>query len=230
MGKKIKNGLVKSSINKRELSEMVAVYLKEHSDEAFTLKQLFNGMKLTSHPLRMLCVDVLNELLESGYITRNRDGNIVFNGLSHTVEGTFNRTSGGRNYVDTDDGIGISIYDEDTFHALPGDRVRVAIHAKKRGAHKQHGEVIEILKRREKPFVGTLDVQHSVAFLALSSNILQNDIIIPKEKLKGAKNGEKVVVQVTDWPMSARNPVGEVVEVLGKEGDNNTEMHAILAE
>ncbi len=230
MGKKSKTGLVKSSINKRELSELVATYLKEHAGTAFTLKQLFSGLKLTSHPLRMLCVDVLNEMLDNGYITRNREGNIVYNGLSRTVEGTFNRTTGGRNYVDTDDGIGISIYDEDTYHALPGDRVRVSIHAKKRGAHKQHGEVIEILKRREKPFVGTLDVQHSVAFLLLSSNILQNDIIIPVEKLKGAKNGDKVVVQVTEWPLTARNPIGEVVDVLGKEGDNNTEMHAILAE
>ena len=230
MGKKTKNGLLKSSINKRELSELVAAYLKAHSGEAFTLKQLFNGMKLTNHPLRMLCVDVLDEMLDSGYITRNRDGNIVFNGLSRTVEGIFNRTSGGRNYVDTDGGIGISIYDEDTYHALPGDRVRVSIHAKKRGNHKQHGEVIEILKRREKPFVGTLDVQHSVAFLVLPSGILQNDIIIPIDKLKGAKSGDKVVVQVTEWPMSARNPIGEVVDVLGKEGDNNTEMHAILAE
>ena len=229
MGKK-KEGLLKSSINKRELSGMVLSYLKEHSGEKFTLKRLFSGLKLTSHPLRMLCVDVLNELLDSGDITRSRDGEIVFNGLSHMVEGTFNRTSGGRNYVDTDDGVGISIYDEDTYHALPGDRVRVGIHAKKRGTHKLHGEVVEIVKRREKPFVGVLDVQHSVAFLLLSSGILQRDIVIPADKLNGARNGQKVVVKVTGWPMDARNPIGEVVDVLGAEGDNETEMHAILAE
>ena len=132
--------------------------------------------------------------------------------------------------MDTDDGMGISIYDEDTHHALPGDRVLVGIHAKKYGNHKVHGEVIEIVKRREKPFVGTLDVQHSVAFLTIPSGILQSDIVIPVEKLKGAKNGQKVVVRVTDWPMEARNPIGEVVDVLGDAGDNNTEMHAILAE
>ncbi len=229
MGKK-KDGLLKSGINKRELTEMLMNYLQEHAGEAFTVKRLFRVLNLTNHPLKMLCMEVLNEMLDSGYITRDHDGNIVFNQLSHTVEGTFNRTIGGRNYVDTDDGMGISIYDEETHHALPGDRVLVGIHAKKYGNHKVHGEVIEIVKRREKPFVGTLDVQHSVAFLIIPSGILQRDILIPVEKLKGAKNGQKVVVKVNDWPMEARNPIGEVIDVLGEAGENNTEMHAILAE
>ena len=222
--------LVKSSINKRELTEMVSDYLSKNKGRALALKNVFSEMGLTKHPLRMLCVDILNEMLEAGDIVKNRDGNLIYRGTAHVVEGTFNRTSGGRNYVDTDDGMGISIYDEDTNHALPGDRVKVAIHAKKYGHHKLHGEVIEIVKHREKPFVGTLDVQHSVAFLTTPSGILQNDIIIPADKLKGAKNGQKVVVKVVDWPQGARNPIGEVVDVLGEEGDNNTEMHAILAE
>ncbi|MBO4214935.1 MAG: RNB domain-containing ribonuclease [Bacteroidaceae bacterium] len=209
---------------------MVSDYLSKNKGRALALKNVFSEMGLTKHPLRMLCVDILNEMLEAGDIVKNRDGNLIYRGTAHVVEGTFNRTSGGRNYVDTDDGMGISIYDEDTNHALPGDRVKVAIHAKKYGHHKLHGEVIEIVKHREKPFVGTLDVQHSVAFLTTPSGILQNDIIIPADKLKGAKNGQKVVVKVVDWPQGARNPIGEVVDVLGEEGDNNTEMHAILAE
>ncbi len=222
--------LVKSSINKRELTNMVSDYLSKNKGRALALKNVFSEMGLTKHPLRMLCVDILNEMLEAGDIVKNRDGNFIYRGTAHEVEGTFNRTSSGRNYVDTDDGMGISIYDEDTNHALPGDRVKVAIHAKKYGHHKLHGEVIEIVKHREKPFVGTLDVQHSVAFLTMPSGILQSDIIIPADKLKGAKNGQKVAVKVTDWPLGARNPIGEVLDVLGEEGDNNTEMHAILAE
>ena len=229
MGKK-ESRLVKSSINKREMRDALSDYLNKNRGRALALKNVFSEMGLTKHPLRMLCVDILNEMLEAGDIVKNHDGNLIFRGSAHVVEGVFNRTSGGRNYVDTDDGLGISIYDEDTHHALPGDRVKVGIHAKKYGQHKLHGEVIEIVKRREKPFVGTLDVQHSVAFLLMPSNILQNDIIIPVGKLKGAQNGQKVVVKVTDWPKDARNPIGEVVDVLGKEGDNNAEMHAILAE
>ena len=222
--------LVKSSINKREMREMVGDYLHKNQGRQLALKNVFSEMGLTKHPLRMLCVDILNEMLEAGDLVKNHDGYFIYRGTAHVVEGTFNRTSGGRNYVDTDDGMGISIYDEDTHHALPGDRVKVGIHAKKYGNHKLHGEVIEIVKRREKPFVGTLDVQHSVAFLSVPTGILQSDIVIPVEKLKGATNGQKVVVKVTDWPQEARNPIGEVIDVLGKEGDNNTEMHAILAE
>ena len=229
MGKK-ESRLVKSSINKRELREALVAFLKRNPGRSLQLKNIFSEMGLTKTPLRMLCVDLLNEMHDAGDIVKNHDGNLVYRGSAHVVEGVFNRTSGGRNYVDTDDGLGISIYDEDTRHALPGDRVKVGIHAKKYGHHKLHGEVVEIVKRREKPFVGTLDVQHSVAFLTVPSCILQSDIIIPVEKLKGAKNGQKVVVKVTDWPMDSRNPVGEVVDVLGKEGENNAEMHAILAE
>ena len=229
MGKK-ESRLVKSSINKRELREALVAFLKRNPGRSLQLKNIFSEMGLTKTPLRMLCVDLLNEMHDAGDIVKNHDGNLVYRGSAHVVEGVFNRTSGGRNYVDTDDGLGISIYDEDTRHALPGDRVKVGIHAKKYGHHKLHGEVVEIVKRKEKPFVGTLDMQHSVAFLTVPSGILQSDIIIPVEKLKGAKNGQKVVVKVTDWPMGSRNPVGEVVDVLGKEGENNAEMHAILAE
>lgn len=229
MGKK-KSGLLKSSINKRELREMLTAFFGRHPGRAFSLKSLFSEMGLTHQPLRMLCVDILNEMLDEGTIARNNEGEIIYNAHCHTTEGVFNRTSGGRNFVDTEDGVGVSVYDEDTMHAMPGDRVVVALHAKKRGSTKLHGEVIEIVKRREKPFIGTLQIHHSVAFLVTNGSQLQNDIMIPVEKLKGAKDGEKVAVKVVDWPASARNPIGEVVEVLGASGENETEMHAILAE
>lgn len=230
MGKKNKSGLLKSSINKRELTAMLTDFLSSHSGEGYTLHKLFQNLKLSSHPLRMLCVDIINEMLEEGTVVRKRNDEITYNGSAQTMEGTFSRTSGGRNFVDTDDGIGIAIYDEDTLHALPGDRVKVGVHAKKRGSRKLHGNVIEIVKRSEKPFVGTVMMQHSVAFLDAPSALLMTDIVIPADKLNGAKDGDKVVVRAIDWPMDSRNPVGEVVDVLGEGGNNDTEMHAILAE
>ena len=228
MGKK--KNLSKSGISKKELTELVVRTLSSHPERAYTLKQLFGEMGLSSHPLRMLCVDVLNEMLDDGFITRNHEGNIVFNGVAQTMEGVFARTSSGKNYVDTDDGVGVAIYDERTFHAMPGDRVKVSIHAAKKGSSKVRGEVIEIVKRSDRNYVGTVNLQHHVAFLDLASCPLQSDIVIPAEKLKGAKNGDKVVVHVVDWPRDARNPIGEVVDVLGHGGENETEMHAILAE
>ena len=169
-------------------------------------------------------------MIEDGTVVSKSNGEITMSGTTHTMEGIFNRTSGGRNFVDTDDGIGISIYDEDTLHALPGDRVKVGVHAKRRGSRKLHGNVIEIVKRTDKPFVGNLQMQHSVAFLDAPAAMLQRDIVIPAAKLRGAKDGDKVVVRIVDWPMEERNPIGEVVDVLGQGGDNTTEMHAILAE
>ena len=230
MGKKNKSGLLKSSINKREITDMVKQFLSARKGESFSLRKLFSGLKLTTHPLKMLCVDIVNSMIEDGTVVSKSNGEITMSGTTHTMEGIFNRTSGGRNFVDTDDGIGISIYDEDTLHALPGDRVKVGVHAKRRGSRKLHGNVIEIVKRTDKPFVGNLQMQHSVAFLDAPAAMLQRDIVIPAAKLRGAKDGDKVVVRIVDWPMEERNPIGEVVAVLGQGGDNTTEMHAILAE
>ena len=230
MGKKNKSGLLKSSINKREITDMVKQFLSARKGESFSLRKLFSGLKLTTHPLKMLCVDIVNSMIEDGTVVSKSNGEITMSGTTHTMEGIFNRTSGGRNFVDTDDGIGISIYDEDTLHALPGDRVKVGVHAKRRGSRKLHGNVIEIVKRTDKPFVGNLQIQHSVAFLDAPAVMLQRDIVIPAAKLRGAKDGDKVVVRIVDWPMEERNPIGEVVDVLGQGGDNTTEMHAILAE
>lgn len=230
MGKKNKSGLLKSSINKREITDMVKQFLSARKGESFSLRKLFSGLKLTTHPLKMLCVDIVNSMIEDGTVVSKSNGEITMSGTTHTMEGIFNRTSGGRNFVDTDDGIGISIYDEDSLHALPGDRVKVGVHAKRRGSRKLHGNVIEIVKRTDKPFVGNLQMQHSVAFLDAPAAMLQRDIVIPAGKLRGAKDGDKVVVRIVDWPMEERNPIGEVVDVLGQGGDNTTEMHAILAE
>lgn len=230
MSKSKKTGITKSNINKKDLRKQVTDYLSSHQSYMFTLKKFFRELSLTTHPLKMLCVDVLNELLDENYIVRNEEGEFCYNGQATVVEGTFNRTNGGRNFVDTEDEVRISIYDEDTLHALPGDKVKVALYAKKRDSNKLHGQVVEIIQRNEKPWIGTLQVQHSVAFLISQSGTLPHDILIPIEKLKGGKNGQKALVKIVGWPNTSRNPIGEVIDVLGDAGDNNTEMHAILAE
>ncbi len=209
---------------------MVTAYLTKNPCETYTLKKFFSALGLTSHPLRMLCVDVLNELLDEGFIARNDEGEFIYNAKAHSAEGVFTRTAGGRNFVDTDDGQGISVYDEDTLHALPGDRVRVNLFAKRRGSSKLHGSVTEIIQRSDRVWVGTIQIQHSLAYLLTPNTSLLHDIAIPLDKIKDAKNGQKVAVRVIDWPENVRNPIGEVVDVLGDSGDNNTEMHAILAE
>lgn len=230
MAKSKKAGITKSNINKKDLKKQALEYLSSHASELFTLKKFFSALGLSSHPVRMLCVDVLNELLDENLIARNNDGEFCYNGQATTTEGIFNRTSGGRNFVDTEDGVGISVYDEQTMHALPGDRVKVSLLAKKRGSNKLHGQITAIIQRNEKPWIGTLQIQHGVAFLISQSGTLPHDIFIPNDKLQDGKNGQKALVKIVDWPKDARNPIGEVIDVLGDAGDNNTEMHAILAE
>lgn len=209
---------------------MVLGRLSEGEGRTFSLRKIFKDLNLSAHPLRMLCVDALKELVDDGEIVCDAYGDYSYNSKSHEAEGVFNRTAGGRNFVDTDEGTGIAIYDEDTLHALPGDRVRVSLFAKKRGSNKLHGEVTEILQRSDRLWIGTMQIQHDTAFLVSPSAMLPHDILVPARFLNGAKNGEKVAVRVTEWNKSARNPIGEVIEVLGKEGENETEMHAILAE
>ncbi|MBR2154244.1 MAG: RNB domain-containing ribonuclease [Bacteroidaceae bacterium] len=225
-----KKGLTKSHINKRELTQMVIDLLQKNAGKKYSMKSVFQKLGMSSHPERMLCVDVLNELTSCGTIEIDRNSDYYFNPVAQTAEGIFTRTSGGRNFVDTDDGVGIAIYDENTLHALPGDRVKVSLLAKRRGSDKLHGEVIEILKRSERPIVGTLQIQHDTAFLVNPTSILPGDILIPTRFLKGGVNGDKVVVKVNEWPAKSHNPIGEVIEVLGKGGEHETEMHAILAE
>lgn len=221
----------RTKLNKNELKEKVLKYLSNHARESFTLKKLFSCLRLTTHPAKLLCVDILNDLLDNEQIFRNYDGEIVYNGKTNqVVEGIFTRTSGGRNFVDTPNGTGVVIHDEDTLHALNGDLVRVSLFASRKNSDRVYGEIIEIIKRSEKPIVGQLQINHGVAFLVRPDGALPYDVFIPNDKLKGGKDGDKAIVQIVDWPENTRNPIGRVKEILGKVGENETEMHAILAE
>ena len=113
---------------------------------------------------------------------------------------------------------------------MNGDRVRVTYMAR-REKHIKEAMVVEILSHKRDQAVGKLKVEKDYAFLITEGNIFVHDILIPKKKLKGGKTGDKAVVKITQWPSrESKNIVGEVIDVLGKEGDNNVEMHAILAQ
>jgi ribonuclease R len=110
-----------------------------------------------------------------------------------------------------------------------GDTVRVRLFARRKGCI-QEGQVLDVLQRGHDTFVGKLEVSKDYAFLQVDNRLLVNDIFIPKDNLKGGKTGDKAIVRITEWSKRDRNPVGEVVEILGSAGDNNAEMNAILVE
>ena len=217
-------------MKKKELTELLVSYFRNKSGEAFTVKQLFQGLKLTTHPLKMLCRDIVEEMTEDNFLVEVEKGRFRLNDKGQVMVGTFQRKSNGKNsFVPDDGGEPIFIAERNSAHAMNNDKVKISLCAKRK-RQKVEGQVIEILEHAATTFVGTLKVTKNYAFLLTETNTLANDIFIPKDKLKGAKDGDKAVVRITDWPEEAKNPFGEVIDVLGKAGDNTTEMHAILAE
>ena len=226
--KKIKTFL--PTLDRNLLTERIMNFLMEHRGESFPKKKIMRLLKITNHPGKMMAVDIIDNLIEEKKLSQNSDGDIAYNPQSQIEEGTYVRRNHGKGYVELADGTLVRIYDEDAHHAIHGDKVKVCIFAKRRGGSKVLGEVTEILEHDSKPIVGLIQKHGDVAFMQNYSGLFPYDVLIPKDKQKGCKDGDKVTVRILSWPDNTRNPVGEVIDVLGKSGDNNTEMHAILAE
>ncbi len=172
----------------------------------------------------------LAELAFDGHIFETAPGLYKSPQRSTKATGVFVRRSNGKNSVITDDdGEEIFVAERNSMHALNGDRVEVAIAARIKGKESE-AEVTEIIEKKEQVFIGTLHVERHYAYLQTDSKFLATDILIPRTKLKGGKTGDKAIVRITLWEDDAKNPVGEIVDILGTAGDNNAEMHAILAE
>ena len=217
-------------MKKKELVKTLLDFFHIKQDEVLSLKYIFEQLHLTTHPLKMLCMDILSELSDDDYITEVDKHKYKLNNHGVEMTGTFQRKSNGKNsFIPEGGGDPIFVAERNSAHAMAGDKVRIAFYAKRRGREAE-GEVIEILERANDTFVGTLEVAKSYAFLVTENRTLANDIFIPKEKLKGGKTGDKAIVKVVEWPDKAKNPIGQVIDILGKAGDNTTEMHAILAE
>ena len=217
-------------MRKNELAEILMTWMQMRPGEDFSIKQIFRSLNLTTHPLKMLCVDILNEMAEDDFIQVMENGHFKLNNHGVILTGKFQRKSNGKNTFLPEDGSEpIFIAERNSGHAMHGDKVKISLTAKRKG-RKVEGEVIEIIERAKDTFVGTLKVDKFYAFLLTEDRTLANDIFIPRDMLKGGKDGDKALVKITKWPEDAKNPIGKVIDILGQAGDNNTEMHAILAE
>ena len=218
-------------LTKQRLIEMLQTLFQQNPNETFSLKQIFRELKLSTHPAKMLAVDVMDEMAWDDFLTKASDNSYRLNLKTQVQEGTFIRKANGKNSFQPDDGgKTIFVSERNSLFAMNGDRVRVAMMAR-REKHMKEAMVVEILSHKRDQAVGKLKVEKDYAFLVTEGNIFVHDILIPKKKLKGGKTGDKAVVKITQWPSKdSKNIVGEVIDVLGKEGDNNVEMHAILAQ
>ena len=218
-------------LNKRDVTNAVQALFQAHPGETLSFKQIFKALKLTTHPAKMLAIDVMEEMAWDDYLSKASDNSYKLNLKTQVQEGTFIRKANGKNSFQPDDGgKPVFVAERNSMFALSGDRVRVAYMARRQN-HIKEALVTEILERKHDQAVGILQVEKDYAFLNAEGNFFVQDILIPKKKLKGGKTGDKAVVKITQWPsQESKNLVGEVVDVLGKQGDNTVEMHAILAQ
>lgn len=217
-------------LTKKEIKKRILDLMERHASTEFDVKDIFRTIQADTHPAKMLTMDVLRELVLDDYLSTDERGHYRYAVRSQVMEGTFMRKRNGRNsFIPDDGGKSILVCERNSGHALDGDRVRVTMLARRPG-HTREAEVIEVLKRARETFVGKLKVGHDYGFLITEGRALANDIFIPKDLLGGGQTGDKAVVKIVEWPDEAKNPIGKVIDILGKEGENNAEMHAILAE
>jgi ribonuclease R len=217
----------KSSKLKSSLIHVVKRLFEKNKDSVLSHKQVCTLVNVKENALRKLVFDILEELSKQGVIQRQGHG-VYSSGIKEeTIEGYIELTARGAGFVVTDDEQeDIYIAPQNIGQALNSDRVKIRII--KRGKTRSEGVVVSVINRERTQFVGTIEMHDTFAFLIPDNIKSGTDIFIPKEKLHGAKQGNKVLAKITVWPKSSKNPYGEVMEILGKPGSNDTEMISIL--
>ncbi len=214
----------------KDLQREVAQYVAQQKNNTFNYKQVAFALGVTTPAGQRNVAIALAALAFDGDLIEVSPGKYKSPQRSNVTTGVFVRRSNGKNSVITDeDGENIFVAERNSMHALNGDKVKIIVAARRKGVEPE-AEVVEIIEPKEQTFIGTLQVEKQYGILVTDSKFLATDILIPKAKLKGGKTGDKAIVKITSWPEDAKNPKGEVVDILGLTGENTTEMHAILAE
>ncbi|MDL2222903.1 ribonuclease R [Bacteroidales bacterium OttesenSCG-928-M11] len=217
-------------LKKKDIQHRIVDLFNTYPKEIMNYKQVSAEIGVTTSVGKLMVNDILKSLQIEDFLISDDRGKYRLNGIGSTAEGRFERRHNGKNsFIPDNEGAPLFVAERNSMHAMNGDRVRVQILAKRKGREPE-AEVLEILERSQSTFVGLLEVFNNHAFLVVDNKVLANDIYISKERLHGGKTGQKAIVKIIHWPERAKNPSGEVVEILGDAGKNDTEMHAILAD
>ena len=221
----------KRRFTKEAITQDVLNFFNENPTKPFNYKQVSAALGLKKSVMKERVVDALFDLETAGKIQRISAGKYKANMRRKTVVGVLDReTVAKKTYlIPEDGGERVWIAERSMGCALNGDKVEVMLFPRRKGKE-QEGEVITILERKKTEFVGILEVKPSFAFLNIDKKILTHDIFIPLDKLAGGKNGQRCIGKIVEWTEKDKNPIGEIVAVLGDVGNNDAEMHAILAE
>ena len=223
-------GRQESGIPKKILTEKIFGLLNDNPGQGFNYKQIAKRLNINGDSDKRMVSEILKETSKQGLLNEVYQGKYMVKASRGYVTGTVDMTRSGYGFVSTDD------IEEDVFvsaknlrTALHGDKVKVWLYARRKGARPE-GEVVEIIERSRTSFVGTLEIMPNFAFLMPDNKNMPFDIFIPVSKLNDGKQGQKAVARVVDWDPKSKNPVGEIIKVLGYPGLHETEIHAILAE
>ena len=227
MSKKFQN----SGNQDQDFTSKIIKILSQNANKAYNYKQIAAILDLDDTKSRNEIIRDLKILASTKKIIESEPGKYLVKAISQDYyEGTIDMTGRKTAYFICSD------FTEDVFiptnnlnRALDKDKVKVYVYNRRKGKRPE-GEVIEVVERAKTDFVGVIDIQKNFGFVSTANPKMYTDIFIPKDKYNGAENGDVVLVHIEDWPKKADSPFGNVVKVLGKPGEHNTEIHAILAE
>jgi ribonuclease R len=204
---------------------------EQNGNTPLNYKQVSAKLNVRDPEAKYTILDVLKEEAFKQVLKEVTPGKFQLIELKTFIEGKVDLTNDGSAFIVTDDGDENDIFvaPRKLRNALNGDRVKVYVYEKSKGRRKE-GEVIEILQRAKMEFTGIVKLSERYAFFIPDDRKMMHDIFIPMGELNGAKNGIKAVAEITDWPAQAKNPIGRIKHILGTQGENDTEMNAILAE
>jgi ribonuclease R len=221
----------KSANIKLVLNQLVSDVFEKNSNQLLNYKQVSAKLNLNDQESRETILEILKEGKSAGIFLEPEKGKFKLKELQNFIIGTVDMTADGSAYIIPEDE-----FEKDVFvaprklkNALHGDTVKAYVFAKKSG-RKNDGEVVEIIKRAKSDFTGVIKISDRFAFVIADDKKMMHDIFVPLADTHDAKNGQRVLVTLSDWPESAKNPIGIVKHVLGNQGENNTEMNAILAQ
>lgn len=222
MSKKKKQG-------KRIEAKLISIFT-QNPKKKFNYKQLASLLNVNDTQGRNTIIRALNKLKASSYLHQTNAHQFYLNQVnSQPIHGTFQYLPSGKGLVLIDDSEKELLISKSKFgRALHGDRVVVHSLPRKKGVDEQYGEIVSILKRAKHQYVGVLDTQGDFGFVTFQHNRVYTDFFIEKEDLKGYNNGDKVVATLKEWSVGSASPVGTIIKSLGKPGEPETEIHAIL--
>lgn len=212
-----------------KMDDRIIRVLQKEPLKSFNYKQISSLIKINDRNERQRVLLLLENMLKEGTIESVARGKYRYKHQDNFILGTVDLTSNGSAYIMSSE-IEKDIYisQRSMGGALHGDTVKVLLYAQRKNK-KPEGQIVEVVKRHRTEFVGIVQLATHHAFVVPDSRKMPHDFFIPKEHIKGAKDGEKVIVSFTDWPKDAKNPFGKIIEVLGEPGNHDVEIHSILA-